>query len=158
MSAWAVKIASWWSRSRALFGDNYNHNQVMRKCTKSHIQSSSNGVHCLLLPTQSKCDHLSPHQKSKTRCAKFPSLSLVCSFVHPPTPASNTQACPIAVFQGTASNATRAGARSLPRPLSGITPCLPHLPFLLLPTQPALLLFSIIGFDSPFLCTTFRAC
>ena len=22
MSAWAVKMASWWSRSRALFGDN----------------------------------------------------------------------------------------------------------------------------------------
>ena len=66
----------------------------MKKCTKSHIQSSSNGVHCLLLPTQSKCDHLSPHQKSKTRRAKLPFLSLVCSFVHAPTPASNTQTCP----------------------------------------------------------------
>ena len=85
----------------------------MKKCTKSHIQSSSNGVHCLLLPTQSKCDHLSPHRKSKTRRAKFPFLSLVCSFVHPPTPASNTQACPMAVFQGTASNATITPSNSM---------------------------------------------
>ena len=78
----------------------------MYQVSRSHIQSSSNGVHCLVFPTQSKCDHLSPHQKSNTRRAELTFLALVCSFVHPPTLGIEYSSMPIAVFQGPASNAT----------------------------------------------------
>jgi len=70
-----------------------------------YIQSSSNnGDHSLsvdLFPTHSRCNHLSPHEYLK--CAESTFHSFVCSFIHPPPPASNIRACLVAIFEGLAS-------------------------------------------------------